>query len=543
MLLRYLGFALVCVVLAASPVRAIAATPVTKITLFPNQQAWVQQQRPLVSAPMAGAVPSGQRTPDAVWVSPASQGGQRLTLPDLPAELQPNTLWLAPANPADAWRISQHQWLWQPLNLPYYLERMQGQTITYHDQLASSDDDKLIRQATLVAFMPQSDLAVVRPLSCLPATACGKAASPSVDKNGTNVIPAHWVVLDRLPQGFAPHPVWQVELANTVKANSNAVVGYGIPNWDARVSYTAWWHPESQQLVLQGWLNTTNPTSQSYNNALLSLVVGEPATQQQEAYPNYRRGKLMAAPMMAMATADEAGSLNAEAKAVGDVFWLTLPKPVTLPAKQPLTLTWLEPTSIPAKLTYTYDTGYWWQHANDTDESHDYRHPQQQVSVALRFKNQADTQANAAEASKQALGQALPAGSFKVFSADPASQGELLGDTHLGLLPAGEEATLPMGQAFNVLASKTQNTYQQAKTRERSVFTYTLTNRKPHPVTVHFKEHPPENMSVISVWPDQAPAKLGTGWQQRTGLVEGQITVPAGETVTWQLTYVAKLPK
>lgn len=542
MLLRCLGFALVCVLLATSHVRAIAATPATKITLFPNQQAWVQQQRPLVSAPTAGAVPAAQRTADAVWVSPSPQGGQRLTLPDLPAELLPNTLWLTPANPADTWRISQHQWLWQPLNMPYYLDRMLGQTITYHDQLASTDDDKLLRQATLVATLPHSDLAVVRPTSCLPAEACSKAASPTVDKNGTTVIPAHWVVMDRLPQGFAPHPLWQVELANSVKPNSQAVVGYGIPNWDATVSYTAWWHPESQQLVVQGWLNTTNPTSQTYNNALLSLVVGEPATQQRESYPPYYRSA-KAMPMMATAMADEGGNLNAEAKAVGDVFWLTLPQPVTLPAKQPLTLTWLEPTSIPAKLTYTYDTGYWWQHANDDDSAHNYRHPQQQVSVALRFKNQADTKANATEASKQALGQALPAGQFKVFSADPASQGELLGDTQLGLLPAGEEANLPMGQAFNVLASKTQNTYQQAKTRERAVFTYTLTNRKAQPVTVMFKEHPPENMSVIGLWPDQTPAKLGTGWQQRTGLVEGQITIPAGQTVKWQLTYLAKLPK
>lgn len=101
------------------------------------------------------------------------------------------------------------------------------------------------------------------------------------------------------------------------------------------------------------------------------------------------------------------------------------------------------------------------------------------VSLRLKFKN---SKANA-------LDVPLPGGIVRVYRNDESGQAQLLGEDRLQSTAEDEEATLTLGNAFDVVSKTRQTDYRKlGPTSAESAYEVTLRNHQAQPVTVTVRE-------------------------------------------------------
>jgi hypothetical protein len=97
----------------------------------------------------------------------------------------------------------------------------------------------------------------------------------------------------------------------------------------------------------------------------------------------------------------------------------------------------------------------------------------------------ANTVLRFSSSSNQGLGDALPAGTIRVYQRDARRNPQFVGEQAIGHTPMGSDLGLVTGQAFDikvrpVVEERTRLSNDRWRTRMR----YTLTNASPKPVTV-----------------------------------------------------------
>jgi hypothetical protein len=158
------------------------------------------------------------------------------------------------------------------------------------------------------------------------------------------------------------------------------------------------------------------------------------------------------------------GTESAPRERLGDFYLYPLPERTTIADKQTKQVSFLDVQSAPAARGYEFRNG--WLSTADQALS---------VNSVLRFSS-----------SRQAgLGDALPAGTMRVYQRDARGNPQFVGEHRIGHTPMGSDIGLATGQAFDVkvqpvVEERTRINDNRWRTRMR----YELTNASPKAVTV-----------------------------------------------------------
>ena len=264
------------------------------------------------------------------------------------------------------------------------------------------------------------------------------------------------VIFDRVPAQLRARPTLSVTLEAARGGSQPVTLNYlsnGL-NWSA--DYVALFDEVNGQMDVQGWITLNNQSGTPYINARTLLVAGAVAN---AAQPRY--GRIPASPSGGIV---QAGTETAGRERLGGFYLYPLPERTTIADKQTKQVSFLDIHGAPANRGYEFRNG--WLGSSEQPLS---------ASSVLRFSS----------SRVGGLGDALPAGTVRVYQRDARGNPQFVGEHAIGHTPMGSSLSLATGEAFDVkvrstVEERTRVNDSRWKTRMR----YTLTNAGPKPVTV-----------------------------------------------------------
>jgi hypothetical protein len=293
-----------------------------------------------------------------------------------------------------------------------------------------------------------------------------------------------------------------------------------------KADYVALFDETAGRMDVQGWITLTNNSGTEYRQANTLLVAGAVGSEdQQQQYGGGRRYRPPPPPPRP-GSIRAAGTETSNRERIGDFYVYPLPERTTIANRQTKQVSFLDVSGAPAQRAYEYRNNWLQTHEEP-----------QNVNTVLRFSSSRD----------QGLGDALPAGTIRVYQRDQRGNPQFVGESGIDHTPMGSDIGLTTGQAFDVkvqpvVVERTRITPQQweATSRYRIVenggvtrtveeqrlptywqtrMRYTLTNARPQPVTVFVTQD-----GVNQYWSD-------------TRLISETIRSqrPAADRVVWQV--------
>ena len=250
-----------------------------------------------------------------------------------------------------------------------------------------------------------------------------------------------------------------------------------------------------------------NTSGTSFYNARTLLVAGEVGSGDDNANPNVYR------PRPAIRPLRRAGTETAAREQLGDFYLYPLPERTTIADKQTKQVSFLDVKGAPATSGYVYHAQ--WNGSAEQPES---------ASSVLRFSN----------AAKGGLGDALPAGTVRVYMRDARGQPQFIGENRIDHTPQGSDLVIRTGDAFDVKVEPAViERTRLSSDRWRTAMRYTLTNAKDRPVTVELVQD-----GVPWWWTDTRIAAESLKSERRDASTSvWQVPVPANGTTTVTATF------
>ncbi len=338
------------------------------------------------------------------------------------------------------------------------------------------------------------------------------------------------VIFDRVPENLRARPTLSVSVESARAGRRPVTLTYLTPGLGWAADYVALFDENAGRMDVQGWITLTNGSGTAYANANTMLVAG--AVGQADQSQRYR-GR----PAQPPGQLRQAGTESADRERLGDFYLYPLPERTTIAQAQTKQVSFLDVHGTPAARAYEYRNA--WLGASDEPQS---------ANSVLRFSTSRD----------QGLGDALPAGTVRVYQRDARGNPQFVGESAIGHTPMGSELGLTTGQAFDVkvqptVVAREHITEDQWRltaryriwdsagrtiTGERESLTqahywqtrmrYTLTNARPQPVVVHLYQS-----GLDHYWHDsRIVSESLTSERLSSDQVVWRVTVPAnGETV------------
>ena len=268
------------------------------------------------------------------------------------------------------------------------------------------------------------------------------------------------VIFDKVPEGLRPRPTLSVTLTTPRAGRQPVTLTYLTPGLAWNADYVALFDEAAGRMDVQGWITLNNRSGTAYRNADVVLVAGAVGTSAGQGTPDRYYGAPPPPPMR------EAGTESAGRERVGDFYLYPLPQRTTIAQAQQKQVSFLDVAGTPAARAYEYRNP--WLGSSDQPVS---------VNSVLRFST----------GRSQGLGDALPAGTVRVYQRDTRGTPQFVGESRIGHTPMGSDLGLTTGQAFDI---KVQPTVEQRTrlssdgSRWRTAMRYRLTNASPRAVTV-----------------------------------------------------------
>jgi hypothetical protein len=315
-------------------------------------------------------------------------------------------------------------------------------------------------------------------------------------------------IFDKVPDSLRARPTLSVSLASGRAGVRPVTLSYlsGGLGWNA--DYVALFDEKAGTIDVQGWVTLRNTSGTSFYNAKTLLVAGEVGSgDDSNNNPNIYRPRRAVAPLR------RAGTETASREQLGDFYLYPLPERTTIADKQTKQVSFLDVKGAPATSGYVYHAQ--WNNSTDQPES---------ASSVLKFSN----------ASKGGLGDALPAGTVRVYMRDARGQPQFIGENHIDHTPQGSDLLIRTGDAFDVKVQPTViDRTRLSADRWRTAMRYTLTNAKDRPVTVELVQD-----GVPWWWTDTRITAESLKSEHRDADTEvWQVPVPANGTATVTATY------
>jgi hypothetical protein len=262
------------------------------------------------------------------------------------------------------------------------------------------------------------------------------------------------VIFDRVPENLRARPTLSVTVQSERAGRRPVTLTYLSQGLGWSADYVALFDETAGRMDVQGWITLTNNSGTPFVNASTLLVAGA-VGEGNEGRPVYGRPQ---GPLR------QPGTENGGRERLGDFYLYPLPERTTIANRQTKQVSFLDVHGTPATRAYEYRNA--WLGASDQPQS---------ANTVLRFSS----------SRQQGLGDALPAGTVRVYQRDQRGNPQFVGESAIGHTPMGSDLGLVTGQAFDVKIRATVERRERVNgDRWRTTMRYTLTNARPNAVTV-----------------------------------------------------------
>jgi hypothetical protein len=265
------------------------------------------------------------------------------------------------------------------------------------------------------------------------------------------------VIFDRVPENLRARPTLSVTLEAARGGTRPVTLSYLTPGMSWKADYVTLFDEAAGKIDVQGWVTLTNSTGTTFVNADTLLVAGNVGRDDDSDYDS-RRYRRPPPPGM------RPGTETPGRESLGDFYLYPLKERTTIANQQTKQVSFLDVTGAAASRAYVYRNS--WLGTRDAGGSAD---------TVLQFSSSRN----------QGLGDALPAGTVRVYMKDARGNAQFIGEQAIGHTPMGSDIGLKTGEAFDVkvqpvVVSRTK----MGDSRWRTQMRYTLTNARPQPVTI-----------------------------------------------------------
>lgn len=266
------------------------------------------------------------------------------------------------------------------------------------------------------------------------------------------------VIFDKVPENLRARPTLSVTLETSRGGRQPVTLTYLTPGLGWKADYVTLFDEANGRMDVQGWITLTNNSGTTYTNADTMLVAGAVAGGGSRYRPGF--------PPPPPGPIRDPGTESAARERLGDFYLYPLPQRTTIANAQTKQVSFLDVSGAAAARAYEYRNG--WLGTQDQPVS---------VNSVLRFSS----------SRSGGLGDALPAGTVRVYQRDARGTPQFVGESNIGHTPMGSDLGLVTGQAFDI---KVQSTVEKRErvasdgSRWRTTMRYRLTNASPRAVTV-----------------------------------------------------------
>jgi hypothetical protein len=314
------------------------------------------------------------------------------------------------------------------------------------------------------------------------------------------------VTLPDLPRDLVSRPtlVWTVASDKPGRQDVEASYLTDGMNWSA--DYVAVVDADDRKADLTGWVTVENRSGAGFADATLKLVAGD--VRRVTPGIDDLRYKGMREDVARMAAAPQFAE-----ESFFEYHLYTLERPTTIKDNQTKQISLLEAKGAPVvKKLLLMGEPSWYRGQYGTLTTG------QKVAVTLELKN----------AKESGLGMPLPKGIVRVYKRDRSGAQQFVGEDRIDHTPKDETVKLHVGDAFDVVADRTQTDYKVVSPREsEAAFAISIRNHKEEDVVVTVREPVGGDWKILS---SSIPGK-----KLDAGTIEFEVPVAKGKET--KLTY------
>jgi hypothetical protein len=344
------------------------------------------------------------------------------------------------------------------------------------------------------------------------------------------------VIFDSIPPNLRARPTLSVTLDAQRAGARPLTLSYLTPGMSWKSDYVALFDETAGRIDVQGWITLNNSTGTTFTNAKTLLVAGNVAQVQQ----NPRFGSRFAPPRP---RGNVPGTETGSREQLGDFYVYPIGGRTTIANAQTKQVSFLDASGVPARKGYEFTNGW----LNTAPEA-------QSAASVLRFSS----------ARAQGIGDALPAGTVRVYMRDARGQAQFVGESEIPHTPGGSSLALRTGEAFDVKVQPvvmkrdaitadeweqyarwkvtysdgrvTEAVAERPKTYYRTQMRYIVTNARPTPVTVDVVQG---GLGQWWWWRDlRVPEESIKGAQDNADQRRWEVPVPANGTTELTVTFL-----
>jgi hypothetical protein len=257
------------------------------------------------------------------------------------------------------------------------------------------------------------------------------------------------VIFDKVPENLRPRPTLSVTLDSTRGGPRPVTLSYLTRGMGWKADYVTLFDEAKGTIDVQGWVTLTNNTGTTFDNADTLLVAGDVG----DSNNGYRPSRNV-----------RPGTESADRESLGDFYLYPLKERTTIANAQTKQVSFLDVSGAAARRAYVYRNS--WLGASDDAQSAD---------TVLQFSSSRN----------QGLGDALPAGTVRVYQRDARGKAQFVGENSIGHTPMGSDIGLTTGSAFDVKVKPVVEKREKVSdSRWRTTMRYELTNARSNAVTV-----------------------------------------------------------
>jgi hypothetical protein len=342
------------------------------------------------------------------------------------------------------------------------------------------------------------------------------------------------VIFDSIPPNLRARPTLSVTVDAERSGARPLTLSYLTPGMSWKSDYVALFDEKAGKIDVQGWITLNNSTGTTFTNTKTLLVAGNVAQVQQG--PRY--GQRPPRPRGNMP-----GTETGNREQLGDFYVYPIAGRTTIANAQTKQVSFLDASGVPARKGYEF-TNSWLGTQGEA----------QSAASVLRFSS----------ARAEGIGDALPAGTVRVYMRDARGQAQFIGESEIPHTPGGSSLALRTGDAFDVKVqpvvakrdaitlgewetyARWKVTYPDGKTAEgyaespktyyRTQMRYIVTNARPVPVTVDVVQG---GLGQWWWWRDlRVPEESITGIQDNADQRRWEVPVPANGKTELTVTFL-----
>lgn len=388
------------------------------------------------------------------------QGRSRQEFPDVSAQIRPETVTLS----GEGFGIVEQNFDYDLLSPSALMQKAVGQTVTLLRTNPATGAETRERATVLAA----NGGVVLR-------------IGERIEVLRDDGLPVR-VIFDSIPPNLRARPTLSVTLDATRAGPRPLTLSYLTPGMSWKSDYVALFDEKAGKIDVQGWITLNNSTGTTFTGARTLLVAGNVGQVSQgsrfPSRPQPPRGNVP-------------GSETANREQLGDFYVYPIEGRTTIANAQTKQVSFLDASGVPARKGYEYRNG--WLGAQGEAQS---------AASVLRFSS----------ARAEGVGDALPAGTVRVYMRDVRGQAQFIGESEIPHTPGGSSLALRTGDAFDVKVQPVvakrepvtlaeweqaarwkitysdgrtaEGSYERPKTYYRTQMRYIVTNARPVPITV-----------------------------------------------------------